>query len=37
VRLEMLATGLIISEPLDHVKITFNEAKHKAELVVTGF
>jgi len=36
VRFQLIASGIYITEPLDHIIITYNEEKHKPMLVVSG-
>ncbi len=37
VRLQILASGRMVTEPLEHVKVSYDEEKHRPLLVVTGY
>ena len=36
-RFELIASGTYVTEPLDHIRVTYNEEKHKPMLVVSGY
>ena len=37
VRFQLIASGRYVTEPLDHVRVLYNEEKHRHALIVTGY
>lgn len=37
VRFQLIASGRYVTEPLDHVRVLYNEEKHRHAVIVTGY